>query len=358
MSSQSTDMHRVVEAALTVEQTHPRLGRLYAACLIAARAHICILPIAPAGCGKSVVSRSLYQSIKPSMRFDSITRSGLVKLQDEFTGYSGLLVVDDLGKIDTAYGRTGTVTTMCELVYSHFVTKHSGRDAIVVENFNGSAILNCQPVVFRWVVLGDEWDATIADKTLRYYHFYRPEAPTEDELPDMQFQDIAIADVEPPKTSSKEYAVLRELGQVQWSRARVDEHWSKLLRAVAALDGRKAVTREDMIIANTIFRPMFTERHLMRRRALESERDFDNDLLCFFVEWASHGPFTIDDIMEDYHVSQSTAYAILNKYQRYWQPVGDKPKRFAPSSLPLNSGTDRTMYDVLAECGIEFQPID
>lgn len=346
--------HRLWDVIAGVDATHPGLSRLATAALVAANARIMMLEICPAGCGKSVVSRAIATAAPRSKFFDSITRSGLAPIQDQLCDYNGVIVVDDLGKIENDYSRASTMTTLVELVYSHYVSKHSAVMHIDITNFQGTAIVGCQPVVLKKVVDSPEWEATIMDKSLRFYHFWRPLLPNGNDLVLPQIPEVRIEDVSVPVWPLEGFGELHDIGQVQWSRGRVDQHLVNLLKSAAIWDSRDYVNEDDVAILTHIFRPMATEAFVFRKEGLGEGRTIDDTLLYLMVEWATHGAFTINDLCLDYKVSPATAYRVMSEHQAYWVPLGVKPERFAPSVN--NRGWDNTinMVDVLRTCGIDW----
>jgi hypothetical protein len=314
-----------------VDKTHPHLGKLVALEAIAHAAKECLLVVSPAGCGKSTASSVLQNGVPRALRFDSVTRSGLKPLVEQLTGYQGLVVVDDLGKIDTHYSRVSTVTTFCELVYSHEVVKHSLQTHIEIVDFHGSAILNCQPSILKSLVKQAEWEANIQDKTIRYYHLFRPLSPKMS-VPKIEIElKLDPGQVRLPWEKLLSLAPLLELGIIQWSRARIREHLGKLLRATAALNGHKEVREEDASLLYALLRPMATEEIIVQKADLEEGRSLNSNLLCLLVEFATYGEFPIEAVCQDYKVSKSTAYRILDKYQSWWTLVRKNPTLYAPS---------------------------
>lgn len=323
--------HYLLDLAHTVNRTHPHLGELVAAEAVAVKAKKCFLAIAPAGTGKSVAGRVVAATYHPARFLDSVTRAGLASLKHELTGFSGVCVIDDLGKIDTYYSRVSTLTTFCELVYSHFVEKHSQGTHVEVSDFYGSCVLNCQPAVLRRVVRSPEWEATIQDKTLRFYHLFRPTQPRPTN-PDISVNwGLSLESVKGDMPSGKAMSGLLRLAGIQWSRARAKEHMPDLLRAAAALDGRNHVTGSDAQVLLRLMRPMALERVLMRKESFEEGRDLDANLLCVITEFATYGSFTLEDLCADYKVNESVASGLMRNQSRWWESTKGNSVRFFPS---------------------------
>lgn len=321
-------LHKVEQ---TVNESHRGLGGLVATLILVAQARKCMLIIAPAGTGKSTATATVKDALGNVRLLDSVTRNGLVGMASEMNGFSGLISIDDLGKVDTFYSRLATITTFCELVYSHFVEKHAQGMNLSIADFQGSAVINCQPGVFRRVVQSGEWEATIMDKTLRYYHLYRPQDP-ERKLPKLPVDKFDSTLVQQPLAfSGARWETLFRLGLVQWSRARAMEHMTDYVIAAAALDGRNKIENADYDVVLHFLRPMLVERVLMSKRALEGERDFNANLLCLLVEFATYGEFSLDTLSENYKISGAVAQSLMRQQSRYVQLVTDSPTVVKPT---------------------------
>jgi hypothetical protein len=299
--------------------------------MITTKAKKTLLVISPAGTGKSVASNLLCSQFPESKRLDSVTRAGLEGLQKYFNNFRGLVVIDDLGKIDTHYSRLATITTFCELVYSHFVEKHTRESHILIQDFQGSAILNCQPVVLRRVVESPEWESTIQDKTIRYYHLYRPLNPKV-EPPNLSLNwGIGIDKVEFPFKSGEALEELKAIGNVQWQRGRINEHIPDLAKAVASFEGERVVKLPHLKFLIELLKPMLVERYVFTKTDFESGRSLNSNLLCLMIEFASYGEFTLRDLATDYKISEATARRLLEMNHYAWQLKGKNPTVFTPS---------------------------
>jgi hypothetical protein len=306
---------RVVEA---VRETHPGLERLVVAALCCAASRSFMAVVAPAGAGKSTAMRAVARSMPASRYYDSVTRAGLAALQRDLSGYRGVVVVDDLGKVETGYNRVSTLTTWAELCYTGYVEKHSYDVHVSLAGFRGSVLVGAQPVVLRSVIRSGEWEATIADKSVRYYHLIRPREPTSAQLalPELRLRDLD--EVEEPSRDALASSGLLVYGRAQWSAARVREHASRLLRGMAALDGRVRVRDDDAEWARWAFAPLQLERVLFHKESFETGRDFNASALALLVELATHGRVTEDHLWQDYKVQGPVARAILQGLRAWW----------------------------------------
>lgn len=337
-------MHQLYTIIRDVERTHPGLGNAVAFSIICAKARKCLLVISPAGCGKSVISDTIGKAYPDSVRIDSVTRSGLKDFKDIFTNYRGLVVMDDLGKVDTPYSRVATVTSFAELCYSHFISKHTMTVTVEIGEFHGSAILNVQPPVLAALVEADEWEVVTQDKTLRYYHLYRPVKPNENR-PDIQIDwGIDLDLVHKPSIKYKLYPKLEAIASVQWSDARVMEHLNSLLKATASLARRQTVLYEDFVILSRLMKPMSVEKHIMTKAGFEVGRRMDTNLLAVLVEFASWRDISIDRIARDYKISPSTTYRLLTGIREWFETKEPMSKRLIPRP---------ELKKVLKEAGVE-----
>jgi len=294
-------MHQLERIRSQVERTHPGLGQLSAALALATKARLCTLIIAPAGCGKSAAMKAIASAIPPGdcEWLDSVTRAGLRPFQGRFTNFGGLVCLDDLGKIDTYYSRIATLTTFAELCYTGYVAKHTWQVHVEISGFKGATLIGCQPVVLRAIYRSGEWEATLQDKTLRFYHLYRPKEP-QPFWPRLRIPwGPALDKVQLEKPLEPWWRELRRLGLAQWSQARSQEHMAKLLKAAAALDGRDTVQEIDYRILLDYLRPMLVERAVVTKEGWEEKRDLNPAILCLMVQFASYGSFTIEQIMDD-----------------------------------------------------------
>ncbi len=324
-------MHELRRVIKEIEHTHKRLGNLVAFGLLCVKAKKCLLIVAPAGTGKSRSSQAIALASPNKMIFDSITRSALAVMQDEMSNYDGLVVIDDMGKIDTAYSRMATLTTFAELCYSHFVSKHTVSTHIEITNFNGSAVLNTQPPILGQTIAAMEWEAVLMDKTIRYYHLYRPTKPVS-APPDYKIEsDISISDVELTGLGGKLYDKLWEIAIVQWSDARAMEHLHDLLKAAAAWDGRMVVNQSDYALLSTLMPPLSIERHLIVKYGLETDRVIDLNLLAMLVELASWKQLTVKRVCRDYKVSAETVLRVLRSLPDYFSVGEHDPEQIQVS---------------------------
>lgn len=359
-------IHALRELIKKVNRTHKGLGALVAINLLAAKAKICLLNVSPSGCGKSILSmwailslsrrHYLYTPIKSqatdtihailvgdTYKYTSLTLAGLRHIMKKLTQFAGHLIIDDLGGEKSLWSRISTITVLANLVYGHYVDKitHSGR--ITIENFEGSAALNIQPIMMNSLVASDEWIAVVRDKVLRYYHLIRPLNPKK-AMPDVQaIWGIPIRKVSMPRYLGKLYQQLIVVGLCQWSYGRCLEHIPSLLRACAAIDERTKVGRIDYTLLYKLLKPMQLERYILTTYGFETGRVFQNNTYCILVELASHGEPAIGTICEDYKVSPTTVDRLVEQSKEWAWIKKNSPRRLMPTPQA---------QDILNLCGI------
>lgn len=311
-------MHKLETMNAEIEHTHSGLGRFLCFNIVAAVARKCVLNVAVAGIGKSTVTWALKEIWKNDVHvYDSITRAGLKFISEEMNNFNGVVIIDDLGKVDTKYSRMATVTTFAELCYSHFVRKITYNLEIRVENFNGAALMNIQPVLLHRLCEEAEWEAVIRDKTIRYYHFIRPLHPTAT-LPKIKLKRKRRLNIVKNTTKvDNSYKDLIQLGLTQWSYPRTIQHIDDLLKAAAYIDDRVLVHNCDKVVLLDLLRPMMIERYFMRKFAFESALHFDDNAACLFTELCSFNPLTIAQLCADFKITSKMARTILKQVEEY-----------------------------------------
>lgn len=311
---------QVLEAR--VEETHPGLGRLVALLHVVAVSRTCMLVVGVAGSGKSTASRSLL-SFERCLYWDSVTRAGLMSWMDTLTGFEGVIVIDDMGKIDSEYSRISTATTLAELCYSHFVAKFTFRVRLQIAGFGGSAVMNIQPIILSRLVRSIEWDAVLADKVLRYYHLRFPTRPVASPPVGLAPPpDATIDDVQLDLPAQALRGLYRQ-GQVQWSLPRTIEHVSRLLRGVALWAGRDYVNEDDVSYLEHLLKPMIVEGAVLQRHGLETRRVLDHELLCLLTELASANEVKVHDIARHFRTSVNVVHDVLDRYRAWWAKAGE-----------------------------------
>lgn len=335
MSPPQKTSHPLAKVAADLNETHEGLGRLFIFSMLACKASKTLLVISPAGTGKSTSSDLVAENNPGSIKLASLTEAGLTPWQEKFTSFRAALVVDDLGRLNTQYRRLYTIATVAELVYSHFAEDHTGHQHLSITDFGGSAIVNCQPVVLRQIIRSGDWEATVADKTLRYYHLRRPLKPFL-ELPRLDIElGIAIEDVKRPDVESETIFPMVEKGFMQWGEARSRQHISDLLRAAAAFRDSENVESVDIKLLTQLVKPMWVEQFVMDKKGLESERLLATDLLYLITELTTYGKVTIKQLARNYKISAETARRYLDSHPTLVRVVQKKPTAYGATAAMM-----------------------
>ena len=316
-----------------VNRTHPRLGEGLAVAMLAVKSKKTLLFVAPRGCGKSRITSFVAFKHPEVLLQDRLSVAGLASQVDAMNNFSGVIVVDDIAKTQTKYARITTMTTLAELVYSHYCISRMSTLSFEVKDFYGSALVNLQPVLLREIVHSPEWEASIQDKTIRYYHLYRPLKPNP-MPPDVDLSwGIDAGEVKTPKLKGRLAVRLMEIGESQWGLSRLIEHLQDLLKASAALDCRREVNTSDYRLLVKILKPLMIESLVMDKRQFESQRFLESNALAILTEFVTYGQFTLDRISRDYKLSKATCYRIMARYSEDWVEVAKTPTVYAPSEV-------------------------
>ena len=304
--------HQLVQLVNQIDFTHPRLGKLIAMSVIAVKAQQFLLVISPSGCGKSSSSSVINKTHKMPYPIASVTAAWLTKIADQLTNFKGVVLIDDITKMND-YERRDTIVTFATLCHEHRIDKHTMMADYSIKDFYGSAIINVQPVIMSQLYASTSWEGLLQDKSLRYYHLFRPASPQEIP-PNIEIDwGISLDDVIPGQFySGKVYERLLRIAQIQWSDSRALQHLHLLLRASASLDSRKEVNDSDYALLDILMRPMIAERYLFTKTGFEEGRIFDKELNSLMVEFASWPHVDIERIVRDYKISPSTAYRLLH----------------------------------------------
>ena len=324
-------MHYLNQVIEEVDKTHPHLGNPVAVAMLAIKAKKLLLIVSPRGCGKSRVTSFVGLSYPNPMLEDRLSVAGLAALGGELNGYQGVLIVDDIAKTQTPYARITTVTTLAELVYSHYCKSHLQGSNFEISDFNGAALVNIQPILLKEIVKSTEWEASMMDKSMRYYHLYRPQEPNP-EPPKIELDwGAATADVSAPELKGKLADELKSIGKCQWGLSRLREHIADLLRASAALDRRGKVTLADYRLLTNLLAPMRIESLVTDKQELEAQRYLASNQLAILTEFFTYGSFTLSQLAGDYHLSQGQCYKIMGRYTKEWVVVSKNPTTYAPT---------------------------
>lgn len=326
-----------------VDKTHRGLGRLYSFCLMSIKAKKVVLLIAVAGSGKTTALEAAAKVNKKGfMAFDSITRSGLKVIEKKLNDFEGTCIIGDLGNIDTGYSTKESIKTAVLLTYEHHLTKLNSQMNLSIENFQGSFITSAQPVIMQNLINSQDWEAVVRDKTIRYYHLIRPLFPNNEKINIHADWGKDFDDVTYKHKQSKEFDELWRCGLDQWGRSRTSVHVIDLLKACAALDGRKYVNHSDVLVALELTKPMRLEKFLVEKQGFETEKEFMHNHACMLTEFATYKEVTYDQIATDFFVSLRTVNRLLLTVRELVLPNPRDENKLIPTDIAVK---------VLKECG-------
>lgn len=317
-----------------VNKTHKKFGNLVAICQVSIKARKLLLIVSPSGCGKSTAMDLMADHISGILKPDRLSIPGLAGMVEELTSFRSGILIDDITTTGTPYARKSTLAALAALCYTHRVESRMADNPFQIEDFYGSAIVGIQPIFLRHLMIEDEWESSIQDKSLRYYHLQRPVEPNLS-LPLVQIErglDIDQVNDFEADLENPDYQDLLKYGSTQWSRARVKEHVRDMLKAIAALEDREDVIPDDYAMLKTLLKPMTIESIAIRKDQLEGERYLDNNLLALLAEYYSYnGAFSLAHISQDFKVKLNMAYKIMQTQNGHWQQIGKSPTIYRPN---------------------------
>jgi len=314
-----------------VDKTHPGLGKLVAAEAIAIKAKLAFMVIAPTGCGKSIALKALLPHFSPSIQLDTASMAALGAKAHELTGFSGLLYADDVARGKTLYARVSTVTTLADLCYSHSITRLMKGSTFSITDFQGSVVINIQPILFKRVVFDAEWEASARDKCLRFYHPYYPTKPNPQPIELAFPNSLPIDKVATPSAELLREPELRRLAELQWGVGRQIEHSLSLIKAVAALEGHEKPTKHHVRLLADILKPCLLEELLVRKEVWEGAFIFNSPLCYLVMAFFSYGSFTLAELCRHHAFSEATARKLLEALGGQWVIVDKSPTRYGPA---------------------------
>lgn len=337
-------MHQLNMVIEAVNKTHLGLGNAVASAILCVKARQCMLLIAPSGCGKSVITDLVGSTAYNPVKLLSITKARLGDYKDTFSNFFGVVLMDDIAGAGSVYERKETLVAFSMLCYGHSISKHTWTSDYEIADFHGAAILNVQPALLAEIYEYPEWESLIQEKTLRYYHLYRPVKPNKDKPVLKVDWGIDLDLVHTPRHDYELYATLERIAAIQWSDARTLEHLDTLLKSVAALDHRQDVVNADLQLLYKLLKPMVVERYIFHKTGFEVGRWMDTNLAAVLVEFASWRNVNIERIARDYKISPSTVYRLLAQIKDWFYEDAVKSKQLIPKA---------ELKRVLKEAGVE-----
>lgn len=337
-------VHPLYDVVSNIDKTHLGLGKAIAFSIICIKAKQCLLLVAPSGCGKSVITDTMSSISPDPVKLLSITKARLTSYKDTFTNFFGVVLMDDIAGAGSMYERKETLVAFSMLCHAHTISKHTFTSDFEITDFFGAAIMNIQPAILAEIYQYPEWESLISEKTLRYYHLYRPTIPNVSKPALKMDWGIDVDLVKKPRHDLKLYSTLESIAGIQWSDARTLEHLDNLLKAVAALDRRQDVNNLDLQILYRLMRPMVVERYIMHKTGFETGRWMDNNLAAVLVEYATWKNVNIERISRDYKISPSTTYRLLAEIREWFKESEVRSKMLVPKP---------ELKRILKEAGVE-----
>jgi len=333
-----------MDIAMKVDTTHKGLGNAIAFSILCVKARQCLLIVSPSGCGKSVITDVLASAHPDSVKLLSVTKARLTSYKDQFSNFWGVVLMDDIAGAGSMYERKETLVAFSMLCHGHTISKHTFSSDFEIVNFFGAALMNVQPALLAEVYEYPEWESLIREKSLRYYHLYRPTVPNTSN-PEIKVDwGIDVDLVQKPRHDFKLYPVLENIAGIQWSDARTLEHLDNLLKAMAALDRRQVVNNTDLLLLHRLMKPMTIERYVMHKTGFEVGRWMDTNLAAVLVEFASWKNINIERIARDYKINPSTVYRLLADINEWFVEDKVKSKMLVPKP---------ELKRILKEAGVE-----
>ena len=339
--------HAVFDYYKAIERTHKGLGNLGAAALLAVKAQKAFCVSAVSGTGKTTeLEWAADQSPLGVIRMDSMTRSGLTDMQDELTGYGGVLLVSDLGAADTVYSVREATKVIALLCHEHRLSKRNVSIDLEIDNYYGAALTTIQPASMGRLVTGPEWESVLADKITRYYHLLRPTQIRNEPLEVKTKWGPELESVQMPKPLRATIAKWVDNTIQPWSDSRAVQHWVDYSRAAAALAGRKTAKAIDYAAAKALLAPIRLESYLIGREHISSDRYYLADDHCILTELATYGELNHVRTVKNYRISARTLQRSIDRASTWIIPGGKGAGRHTLSAQA---------QDVLTECGYKVR---
>ena len=305
--------HPLLTYRAKVEHTHKGLGNLAAFTALSTKARKCAMVIGSSGTGKTTgVNAALQNNGKTNIQLDSLTRSGLKTYEDQLNGFEGILCVQDLGSIDTAYSLAESLKVLAVLAYERQIAKNNSLMELSIKDFKGATITTAQPIMMTKLLRNYSWEAVLSDKVLRYYHMYRPTKTTVKALTAKLPWGISVDKVAIPGMVHRSIMDFCGNNVTQWSYARGVEHLGDLVKAAAAFRRSTKVQSVDLSTVLDIIGPLWYEKHLVRKAAFEAHTSYDIRSHCVLTELCTYGSIEQQQTCQNYRISERTYYRLMN----------------------------------------------
>ncbi|MGB9622460.1 MAG: hypothetical protein ACPL07_01325 [Candidatus Bathyarchaeia archaeon] len=313
-------MSRLAEIYNAVQESHPGLARAFLFSLLVERSNQSAMLVGMAGTGKSTVMSGVKSTAKRRVyEFDALTTVGLRYVSKEGFDTNSTIIIDDLSKGGTEYRQITTVVLIGELVFSGQVRLFTKDVQASFVNFKGSALIGAQPLMLRRIISASEFDTDIRDKVIRYYHLYAPQKVNLDSIKvdvdvGYDYDRIGLpADVINSKDCMKAYKNFL----IEFSEARAQYHFFRMLQVSAMIDERKLVSELDCRLLKQLTDNFYVEKILFDKRNLEGARRLNVNIIPVITMMSAKGYTTVDELEQRFGVSERRIYEILNELQGY-----------------------------------------
>jgi ABC-type dipeptide/oligopeptide/nickel transport system ATPase component len=305
----------------------------------------CLLVVGSSGTGKSVVSSELYERVDRSkLKLDSITVSGLAKIDKVLNYNNATIVVDDLSRGQTEYSQIATVSVFSALCYSHSITKLTGQLTLNIQGFRGSAIINLQPLLLRKIARLPEFETDIRDKVIRYYHL---RFPIEDNIMPPKFPKglklnyLDAYNLPYDDLNHIYYKKAFDNFRLVFTKARAREHLNAYLNASARLNDRVRVNKSDMWLIWQLSKNFRLENQVLIKSSLEGARSLDENIIPLLSALATYKRPEIKELTYRFGIKKTRLYEIIASLSDYVVLVNSRGR-----VLPT-----KTTKDILEEAG-------
>ena len=217
------------------------------------------------------------------------------------------------------------------LAYEEQISKNNSLMELSIKDFKGSCTTTAQPIMMTKLLRNYSWEAVLSDKVLRYYHMHRPTATTDKPLKVKLPWGIDINKVAIPGMLHR--AIMDFCGShvTQWSYARGVEHLGDLVKAAAAFRNATKVSPADVMAVHDIIKPLWYEKHLVKKSAFEAHASYDIRSHCVLTELITYGKIEENQTCRNYRISERTYYRLMAGVSAWCVANGHKTGGYTPS---------------------------
>lgn len=309
-------LYREVQAAM------PNLEKIYVFNAVAAVAHLFSLNVGLPSSGKSTMlshfNKVLFKD--SSVPLFSLTIFGLKHIAGDLNGQEKILLIDDIGAINTMYSRVATLSTVAYLVNDHNISELNAFTNFNISGFKGSAIANVQPHIFSSITKDDNYVANVKDKSLRFYHFYMPRRQDDDSFRTL---DFVKSNLDPYFKIFDKYDVkykdvdklIRLVDKLSlfYSRSRSLNYVKAMSKAMAMINMTHEVDESYYGTLDLMFSNFYIESRLVQRRTLDGTYIFNDDDFSLLTYYMNYDDLSFDAIIDYFDISMATMYNTVKR---------------------------------------------